>query len=376
MNNEQLEIFLDELKELTDIESPTTDIDGVNQVAEWFIKKAETQGLQHKRIPMTSDKVAPGLFISNRLDAEKFDILFVAHMDTVFPLGTGKDVPFTRKEERINALGVIDDKSGALLSFYIARELDLSKYTIGIYLNSHEENGSLYAKESIREYARKACYCFVMEPAREDGSMVSTRKGMVTYQIEFHGVAAHAGNCPERGRSALVEAAHFITEFYKLNDFDAGHTFNCVMTHGGSGHNVIADYAALMIEMRYKKSSSIEFFEQHLQRVLENPLVEGVTSTKTLINKESPMIDEKYLPLIKKVFDEVGEKLAIPIKWVDAGGLSDGNIAASAGCPTIDGLGPTGGNMHAKTEYLEINSVIPKCNLVVGVINALMSHPS
>ncbi|VEH66286.1 carboxypeptidase G2 [Rodentibacter pneumotropicus] len=110
--------------------------------------------------------------------------------------------------------------------------------------------------------------------------------------------------------------------------------------------------------------------------MLENPLVEGVTSTKTLINKESPMIDEKYLPLIKKVFNEVGEKLAIPIKWVDAGGLSDGNIAASTGCPTIDGLGPIGGNMHAKTEYLEINSVIPKCNLVVGVINALMSHPA
>ncbi|VEH66284.1 carboxypeptidase G2 [Rodentibacter pneumotropicus] len=84
-------------------------------------KKAETQGLQHKRISMTSDKVAQGVFISNRLDAETFDILFVAHMDTVFPLGTGKGVPFTRKDGRINALGVIDDKSGALLSFISLR---------------------------------------------------------------------------------------------------------------------------------------------------------------------------------------------------------------------------------------------------------------
>lgn len=375
MKYEQLATFLDELKEITAIESPTDSIEGVNQVAQWFMKKAESQGLQHKRIEMTSDKVAKGLFISNNLEAEKFDILFIAHMDTVFPVGTGKDVPFTQQDDRINALGVIDDKSGALLSFYVAKELNLSKYTIGIYLNSHEENGSLYAKDSIRDYASKARYCFVMEPAREDGSMVSTRKGMATYKIEFHGIAAHAGNCPERGRSALVEAANFITEFYKLNDFNLGHTFNCVMTHGGSGHNVIADYAALEIEMRYKKSTSIEFFEQHLQRVLEKPLVEGVTSTKTLINNEAPMIDEKYLPLIKKVFDKVGERLNVPVKWVDAGGLSDGNIAASSGCPTIDGLGPTGGNMHAKTEYLEVDSVVPKCNLVIGVINELLERP-
>lgn len=372
MNNKELEIFLSELKEITSIESPTDSIEGVNRVAEWFIKKAEKQGLSYQRIPMTSPKVAEGLFVSNNLNAEQFDILFIAHMDTFFPVGTGKEVPFTQNGNRINALGVIDDKSGALLSFYVAQELDLSRYNIGIYLNSHEENGSLYAKDSIRDYARKARYCFVMEPAREDGSMVSTRKGMVTYKIEFHGVAAHAGNCPERGRSALVEAANFITEFYKLNDFELEHTFNCAMTHGGSGHNVIADYAALEIEMRYKKTSSVAFFEEHLHRILNHPFVEGVKSTKTLINEESPMIDEKYLPVIKKVFAQVGEQLNIPIKWVDAGGLSDGNIAASSGCPTIDGLGPTGGNMHAKSEYLKVDSVVPKCNLVVSVINTLL----
>ena len=129
-----------QVKEITSIESPTDSIEGVNRVAEWFIKKAEKQGLSYQRIPMTSPKVAEGLFVSNNLNAEQFDILFIAHMDTVFPVGTGKEVPFTQNGNRINALGVIDDKSGALLSFYVAQELDLSRYNIGIYLNSHEEN--------------------------------------------------------------------------------------------------------------------------------------------------------------------------------------------------------------------------------------------
>lgn len=373
MDTQTVEKFLSELKEITDIESPANSIDGINQVAQWFIRKAEKSGLAYERLPMTSDKVAKSLLISNDLSASQYDILFLAHMDTVFPVGTGKDVPFTLKEGIVNALGAIDDKSGALLIFYILEELDLSKLKIAIYLNSHEEIGSTYAKESIREYARKSKYCFVMEPAREDGSMVATRKGVITYDVEFHGVAAHAGNNPERGRSALVEAANFIVEFSKLNNYQIGHTFNCVMTHGGTAHNVIADYAKLTIEMRYRLPSSREYFEEQLQRVLDNPLVEGVTSTKTLVNDESPMIDEVHLPKIKVLFDEIGNALQTEIKWVDAGGLSDGNIAASAGCPTIDGLGPTGGNMHAKTEYLVVDSIVPKRNLVVNVIKRLFN---
>ncbi|WGE31480.1 M20/M25/M40 family metallo-hydrolase [Actinobacillus genomosp. 2] len=371
MQNSQLDNFLYELKTITDIESPASHLSGVNQVADWFIQKAEKLGLFHKKLPMNSDKVADCLLISNNPDAEQFDILFIAHMDTVFPVGTTNDVPFTNDGERINALGVIDDKSGALLSFYVLQELDLTKYNIAVYLNSHEEIGSTYAKDSIREYARKAKYCFVMEPAREDGSMVATRKGVITYKIDFHGVAAHAGNNPERGRSALVEAANFIVEFSKLNDFEVGHTFNCVINNGGSAHNVIADFASLTIEMRYRLPSSVEYFERHLKRVLDNPFVAGVTATKVLVNSEAPMIDEVNLPKVKQIFDEVGKQLQYPIKWVDAGGLSDGNIAAASGCLTIDGLGPTGGNMHAKTEYLEVNSIVPKCNLVVAVIKRL-----
>ncbi|MDD0824245.1 M20/M25/M40 family metallo-hydrolase [Mannheimia sp. AT1] len=373
METKALDTFLAELKEITDIESPANSLEGVNKVADWFIHKADKLGLAHKRLPMTSDKVAESLLISNDLNASQYDILFIAHMDTVFPVGSGKDVPFTFKDGKVNALGVIDDKSGALLTFYILQELDLSKLKVAVYLNSHEELGSPYAKESIREYARKSKYCFVMEPAREDGSMVATRKGVITYDIEFHGVPAHAGNNPERGRSALVEAANFIVEFSKLNDYDIGHTFNCVMTNGGTAHNVIADYAKLTIEMRYRLPSSTEYFEAQLQRVLGNPFVEGVTSTKTLVNDEAPMIDEVNLPKIKALFDEVGQEMQTEVKWIDAGGLSDGNIAASAGCPTIDGLGPTGGNMHAKTEYLVVDSIVPKCNLVLRVINKLFA---
>lgn len=372
MRQEELPQFLDELKALTQIESPTSHIEGVNAVAEWFINKANSLGLKHKIIELNSDKVADCLLISNNPDADKFDILFVGHMDTVFPVGSAKDVPFSQKDGRINALGVIDDKAGSLLSLYVIKDLDLSKLNVAVFLNSHEETGSNFTKEQIREYAKKSKYCFVMEPAREDGSMVATRKGVLAYTIEFYGVASHAGNYPERGRSAVVEAANFIVELSKLSDFKIGHTFNAVMTHGGTAQNVVPEFASVNCEMRYRVPSSVEFFKKKLDEILGKPFVEGVTHKKIITNDEGPMIDEVNLPKIKAVFDEVAKEQNIKVSWVDAGGLSDGNIASSAGCPTIDGLGPTGGNMHAKSEYLVVDSVVPKCNLILDIIKKIV----
>ncbi len=372
MRNEELPLFLAELKELTEIESPTEHVEGVREVSQWFARKAQTLGLSHKFIPMQSKSVADCLLVTNNLEAKTYDLLLVAHMDTVFPVGSTKDVSFVQKGNLINALGIIDDKAGALMSFYIIKELDLSKLNVALYLNSHEETGSNFSKESIEEYAKKSRYCLVMEPAREDGSMVATRKGFLSYKIDFHGVASHAGNSPEKGRSAVVEASRVIVELSKLTDFSAGHTFNSIMTEGGVARNIVPDFASITMEMRYRVPSSLEFFEQKLEEILSKPLVSGVTYTKTLLGGEAPMIDEVNLPKIKEIFAEVGKAHGTKVTWVDAGGVSDGNIASSVGCPTIDGLGPTGGNMHAKTEYLEVDSIVPKCNLVLDVIKKLL----
>ena len=371
MKDSEINEYLADLKELTDIESPTSSIDGVNEVAAWFKKRAEILGLKSRSIELGTDKVAPCLFISNDLEAKSYDFLFIGHMDTVFPVGTKADVPFSKIDERINVLGAIDDKGGSLLSLYVIKELDLSKLKIGLFLNSHEETGSNFAKDAIRELAKKSRYALVVEPAREDGSMVATRKGVISYVLNFRGVSAHAGNHPERGRSAVVEAANFIVELSKLTDFKAGHTFNSIMTKGGDAQNVVPDFASVTFEMRYRHASSVEFLYKKMDEILSHPIVPGVSCERILINEEGPMIDEVNLPNIKKVFDEAAKATGTKVTWVDAGGLSDGNISASAGCPTIDGLGPTGGNMHTKNEYLEINSVVKKCNLIVEAIKKL-----
>ena len=44
-------------------------------------------------------------------------------------------------------------------------------------------------------------------------------------------------------------------------------------------------------------------------------------------------------------------------------------------CPTLDGLGPIGGNDHAPTEYLELDSIVPRTTLLAALMLAAARDP-
>jgi glutamate carboxypeptidase len=52
------------------------------------------------------------------------------------------------------------------------------------------------------------------------------------------------------------------------------------------------------------------------------------------------------------------------IKWKGTGGVCDGNFTASVGTPTIDTLGPIGGNLHTADEYIIISSMHARTKLI------------
>ena len=60
---------------------------------------------------------------------------------------------------------------------------------------------------------------------------------------------------------------------------------------------------------------------------------------------------------------------------VATGGASDANTTAGMGVPTLDGLGPIGGNDHAPTEYLELDSIVPRTTLLAALLLATGRDP-
>jgi glutamate carboxypeptidase len=61
-------------------------------------------------------------------------------------------------------------------------------------------------------------------------------------------------------------------------------------------------------------------------------------------------------------------ELGFAVDDASTGGASDANTTAAAGLPTLDGLGPIGGDDHAAAEWLDLSSVVPRTTLLAALI--------
>jgi glutamate carboxypeptidase len=75
----------------------------------------------------------------------------------------------------------------------------------------------------------------------------------------------------------------------------------------------------------------------------------------------------RYLAQLQAVSRAVG----YPLGASDSGGASDGNLTATAGTPTIDGLGPHGGRAHSPDEFMDIPTLTKKCQILAGFLATL-----
>ena len=143
-------------------------------------------------------------------------------MDTVFDPGTAAERPFRIEEGIAYGPGVTDMKSGLLAGLYalkaiVAERGGLPFERLVFIANPDEEIGSPSSTPHIEAAAADSDVALVLECARANGDIVSARKGILDLRITVHGRAAHAGVEPEKGRSAILEAARIVRELHDLN---------------------------------------------------------------------------------------------------------------------------------------------------------------
>ncbi|TCO70741.1 M20 family metallopeptidase [Marinisporobacter balticus] len=358
--------YLKELELLVNIDSGSTTPKGIEKVAEFFKNKYAQMGWFVK-MHKFDEALGPCLEARN-IDQKEIDLLLIGHMDTVFPEGTAKERPFTIKGDIAYGPGVVDMKSALLSMYYVLESLNFNKFeklpAICVALNSDEEISSIYSKEWIKELAKKSKYAVVLEPARKNGALVKERKGILKYNIEFTGVAAHAGANPQDGISAITELGYWIGELDKLNDLEAGTTVNVGVVSGGTVPNVVAEKANAVVDVRFKTENAMKKVEEAVEKLAKNPKLNGIKINITKPGFRPPMKVSKEMGKLYKIIDGIGETLNIHIEWVATGGGSDANLTAFMGVPTVDTLGPVGGGAHGIHEYLEINSIEPRVNLL------------
>ena len=321
--------------------------------------------------------------------------LLIGHLDTVFPEGTAAERPLRIDAGIARGPGVTDMKSGLLAGLYAILAMlslgegeDLSSSAAGksgvelpferlvFVANPDEEIGSISSTAVIRELALASDVCFVLECARANGDIVSARKGTVDLRLTVHGRAAHAGVEPEKGRNAILAAAHQVIELQALNGRWPGVTVNVGVLRGGTRPNVVAEEAVLEIDVRATTREALEAAEAAVRAIAAAPAVADTRVTVEESARHWPMERlERSVRLVEHA-QAIAGRLGFPLADAATGGASDANTTAGLGVPTLDGLGPIGGNDHSPAEYLEIDSIVPRTTLLAGLLLAVGRDPT
>ena len=365
--------YLKDLETLVNQDSPSNDPGGVAKIGDFFHQRYRAMGWGVKTHEF-DPSVGPCLEVTNR-DADTCDLLLIGHMDTVFPRGTAAERPYSVSGDRAYGPGVGDMKSGLLTMYYALKSLDeegaLADKTVCVAQNGDEEISSAYSRPWIEELAKKSRLVLILEGARSRGELVNQRKGVGRFTIDFAGVAAHSGVDPENGKSAIGEMGHWIVALHALNNFKIGTTVNVGVVSGGSVPNMVAEHAQARVDMRFREISEADRIQAAVNRLMENPYIQGVRAAVTGGVTRPPMNPgEKTLKICRQI-TSMGDELEIPIQWVGTGGGSDGNFSAALGIPTIDGLGPAGGRYHSAEEFMRIDTVEPHHRLLKEIIRKI-----
>ncbi|WP_033542849.1 M20 family metallopeptidase, partial [Planococcus sp. CAU13] len=239
------------LEQLVNTDSGSTDKEGIDRVGDILKGHYEAIGFVVEKIE--NEKNGNHLLF-RQPDATEPKILLLGHMDTVFAKGTAAKRPFRREDGRAYGPGVADMKgSQVTLLFamkYLAEHDPAALRNVIVLLNSDEEIGSPTSCELIEETARPVDYALVMEPARKDGSLVSSRRGGGHYEMHVQGRASHSGGAPEEGISAIEELAHKIIKLNALSDHANGVSVSVGIIEGGEAVNMIPDRATGYIDVR------------------------------------------------------------------------------------------------------------------------------
>lgn len=367
--------YLEELRPLINVDCGTYTLDGIEFIAAQFEAKfADMAGWQVKRVDC--GKAGVGLEIRNKPQASDIDVMLVGHMDTVFPLGTAELRPMSCDADKAYGPGVSDMKSGLLNVVYAMRHLDpsvLDALSICICMNPDEETGSLDSVDWIQAVAKQAKQVLVAEAARADGGLVKARKGMARYKLTFDGIAAHAGNEPEKGHSAITEMANWVLAINRMTNFESGTTLNVGIVSGGAGANIVPEHAEAIVDIRFWSNEEYDEVDTRLNAMIEQTFDSEV---KVELKREAykpSMVPSEATVALMEIVEQAAQELAIEINWKEAGGGSDANNTAVLGVPTLDGLGPVGAGFHSDQEYLLLDSIEPRIKLLMRVIEKLAS---
>jgi glutamate carboxypeptidase len=365
----QCQPMIDFLTRLVNYETPTSSKDHVDGLGAFLEAEFRNLGATVRRFHQ--ETVGDCLLAKWNENASGKPIMFLIHIDTVWPVGTLAERPVRIDDEgKLFGPGAIDMKGGITAALWSIKGLiergDLPTRPIWMLMTGDEETGSTFSTPVIVDAARQCGLVLVMEPATQEEALKTWRKGIATYTVSVEGRASHAGNAPEKGINAVVELAQQTLALHSMNDLRHGTSVSVTMVNGGIAANVIPAQASAKVDVRALTMAALN--ETHDNIMGLEPLTPGAKVTVENHHLRGPMEHNAQMQADFAQCKAIGERLGLTVREDGSGGGSDGNTTASLGISTLDGLGPAGDGLHAVHEHVILNSLPRRAALLAAML--------
>ena len=305
-------------------------------------------------------------------------IMIAGHLDTVHdPAGPFRELSVRPDGATATGPGCVDMKGGLVIAVCALEALE----TVGVdaawtfTLNSDEETGTYHSGACLRTVAAEHDWGLALEPALPGGELAIERVGSGQFMIECLGRSAHVGRAFTEGVSAVNALAERILEVARMPDPDRGRVLNIGPLKGNAAPNAVPDRARAWGNARFPDQRASDEIAAMLDALATDADAMPRTIVRRSFNRPAKPETESVRALAMAARG-VAEGLGQSLPFARTGGVCDGNVMQAAGLTTIDTLGVRGGGLHTPDEWIELASLVERCQLLAVLVGRLGSGES
>ena len=299
-----------------------------------------------------------------------------AHMDTVYQKGILASQGYRVEGNRVYGPGIADDKGGIaviLHSLALLKDAGWRDYAaITVLFNPDEEVGSIGSGELISKLADQNNVVLSCEPTAakavaKNEAVLLGASGATRIDMEVKGRTSHAGAAPELGRNALIELSHQVLQTRDVDKGIPGVQLNWTTAQAGTVRNQIPDKALASADVRTSQPGAAEKLQAALQDMVNSKkLIPDTQTTITLLGGRPPYLGGAKARALADKAQAIYLELDRPLDVVPmTGGATDAAFAArSDKAAVIESFGLAGWGYHARDEYIEVDSIVPRLYLM------------
>ena len=381
--------MLNFLRELVELSSETNNLPGVEAVQKKIIERLKTYRAKISLIESEHSGYASSVLASwgvEKTNSQSKGICLITHADTVYATQDLRPFEIDSSKGLAFGGGVADNKGGivvalgALEKLFSAGKLNNLQKPLYFFSSSCEEMGSPGFQKFIKEFRAKLDFVLGMEPALPFGHLIKKRRGNRYYKFVIHGNSAHTGRDlqnsanPSLGFVKLYELIEKLSLLYPQLSL----SLNGVQSSSFK-FNMSSEKIFVTMDMRFENYDIVQAFHSDLEKELSKLKFFSLNKknsgciTFELVD-DCPSFESSMTKALFKV-QEIYSHIEGSEVVLSAGqGASDCCYFAHKNLEIVDGLGPRGGSIHSKDEFVEVKSIDQRMTALAQYLDYLLNE--